>query len=126
MTFRVRRLPALLALLVLVLSLAESAWASTCAPGMEMDAAPTEVAMPGMEMDSPPPAPDTPAEDGREEPGCPLLPLLASGGYTAPHFAPPALFSLALFTGPAAVPFGAHREIHPLLLPSDLLDPPRA
>lgn len=77
MSIPVRAVAALLALIALAATQVELAWASACAPGMDV---------PGMQMpgadghDHGAPAPDAPADDDGSAPAdCPLGPTAAAG-----------------------------------------------
>lgn len=130
-----RRLPALLALVALLLTLAEGAWASTCADDMPMDGSAAmssgaDAGMPGMPGMSAEAQPSSePGDAPAPEPGvpeCPLAAFVSTGVCAVPAFTAPAEFTLALFGEAAAEPSLAPEDVPSLLLAAGFFRPPRA
>jgi len=125
MTRRTRSIAGLITSLVLVLSLVEGAWASTCAPAVEMRAAPAEASHP-----MPHGADHIPGHrDGRghhDAPDCPFSPAgAAQGCVLGPSLPAEPAPGLALTPEAPDLYIAAETEPH-LLLSSSLFHPPKA
>jgi len=125
MTRRTRFIAGLITFFVLVLSLAEGAWASACTPAMETSKA-SAAASPGMAH-----GPDCMPEhhdeqDGQDAPDCPFGPAGTSQGCVAAASLP-ATSAAGLAPSPEGVDLFISSEKEPhLLLGSTLFHPPKA
>ncbi|CAN5208466.1 hypothetical protein BH24GEM2_BH24GEM2_14950 [soil metagenome] len=129
MKLQLRSFAALLALIALSIFLVEGVWASTCAPGMGMEAgAVASMGGAGSQAECPDAVLESPASGGQhDQPAAPDCPLALAAGScavaaTLPAHAPETLVPL---------PEGALLTISPdymrdLLLVSALFHPPRA
>lgn len=129
MASRTRALAALIALIALTFSFAESVWASSCMPAMEMSGTPGDATdTPDGCMVGMPSYPDEPgdrAPDRPDVPHCPFAPLSTSGtcvvAASLPAPMPPALGAPP--EGELLTPF--LHQTRDLLLVAVLFHPPR-